>query len=34
MLVRLGLPGESAQLQQLEIEAGEQFREIGMHAIA
>jgi len=34
MLVRLGLPGESTQLQQLEIEAGEQFREIGMHSIA
>ncbi len=34
MLVRLGTTGEAPRLQQLEIEAGQQFREIGMHQIA
>ncbi|MHB1139745.1 MAG: GNAT family N-acetyltransferase [Microthrixaceae bacterium] len=34
MLVRPGRPGEAARLQQLEIEAGALFADIGMHQIA
>ena len=34
MLVRLGRAGEAERLQQLEVEAGELFREIGMDQIA
>lgn len=34
MLVRLGRPEEAARLQQLEIDAGQLFREIGMDQIA